>query len=321
MNESRKLTLAGVALTSLFLLLGCTSTLSSVKTLTVASGQSMLQDFLSKDAVRGKYLVSYTSLNGFMGRPLFVDLEHGSFPGNGPEAVLKNLAAAGYVGTVTETFSIVNMSGSYHGVWDGEPMSLTLTRVQQTNVFSGPFLVRGANGCPNGGTAAATAHKGGSVTLNFNHQTNPSNCIIWGAPPDHVGIASTDGHLAFTGTCQGRWGGGWGVSQCPLKVAGGASRPPLVGVTRYTYAWTRSFAKWISKPGLLRAGSVRVDRVDNLLLDPGGVSAQGRFFWHADLDGPATLVTGEHRATGEGAVSFGKQPDGDWVVTDYSIRR
>lgn len=304
-------------------------TCASKKNLTSSTGRSMLQDSLDKDELRGNYFVDYGQQEEFVDKPTFEDFEKGFFPAGGVGDALKRLMAAGYLGRAVETFSIQDIGGSYRGSWGNESVSLNLALRPGTNLFSGSFrteYTQYPGECFGGGTVTAIVEKAGPVSLDFNHKTNRYGCVMRGPPPPKVRITSGDGRLTLEGTCQGDYGGGWPTvgwrtRTCRVGLTNTGGSLPQVNITRFRYRYSQSFLKLVSKPGALQAGRVRVDKLDSLLLDPGGATAHGRFFWHVDLNEPSTIIAGKKRIEGEGGVLFGKQPDGDWVVVrEFGIR-
>jgi hypothetical protein len=90
-------------------------------------------------------------------------------------------------------------------------------------------------------------------------------------------------------------------------------------LTQFTYSLSPSASQLVTEPGrTIAGGDYQVAKVSNLLL-AGETSAEAEFEWTVALNAFATVVTGEPAITGTGKAQFGKQPDGEWILTDYYL--
>jgi hypothetical protein len=284
----------------------------------------MLEEALDKDQDRGSYFVDCDQLRTFIGRETTDDFQAGTFGRGTAEDVLKGLMGAGYLSRTVETSTIPDLAGSYSGRLGTnsqysrlKSMSFTLKWHEGTSQFSGPYRLEDPQvSCWMTGTAIAVAQKQGMVQLDFNQQAAGPDC--WLSPVvEDLDVSPQSGRgPRLAGPCPR----GPSPTSCDidLRTSGGAASQ--LTIRRYTYSFSQGFLKLMSKDGKLRGGPIQADEVRDLLLDPGGASAQGKFAWHANLNEPSKLVAGKPKVEGVGRVAFGKRPDGDWVVTEYGAQ-
>jgi hypothetical protein len=102
------------------------------------------------------------------------------------------------------------------------------------------------------------------------------------------------------------------------------SDPPNVvpiNVPIYSYSLsptTLGLVKVVDGHDVVDVGKIVVDSVDKLLL-VSETAAAGNFKWHRDYNKIGAALNGTNKQEGVGRVSFGKQPDGTWVITEVYI--
>jgi hypothetical protein len=112
-------------------------------------------------------------------------------------------------------------------------------------------------------------------------------------------------------------------SNHPLSLSGSASGPPIE-VKHYTYSFPPKFQSFVASGSSaeqkkVNAGKIEVGAFDHLVLQASETSAQGGFAWKVRYNELAKILSQKDSSEGIGHATFGKQPDGGWVVTGYGL--
>lgn len=276
---------------------------ASNKPLTASSAKAMLTESLKKKG--DAYMVTITSVARQIRSQTREDYSAASFGDSDPRAQVGRLLKAGYITQAREDLTYRNVTGTYkcntHSRWGNAIYTFTLSMQPGYNAVSGEYT--------------------------FDWQYSES------AGPVH-GEVMQDGHLrlvygpmssqtTYEITVEGNTtrltGPNLFVQDGGQMTVVGTGPGGFVTVPRYSYVFSDKFKELLDPSGdLIRGGKIEIDDVHNLLLATETVAA-ARVTWHADLNNAATILLGKDKIDGEGSATFGKQPDGAWVLTGFQM--
>lgn len=282
--------------------------------LTQTTGRLMLQQRINANG--NIYQVDYSQIGLLSGLYSFFPTNERGDDGT----VLTRFLDAGLVTEKVSEISVPDASGDFEGSFPGVNgphanecfyLYLTLTantlpRMNGTYRLEHPRPCAGAGNENTSGTFTAELVAIDRLAL---HNFTPS---LYGFSEGEVNIV-TAGGLFLVGNVR-KGGGSYAVN-----VEG---KPPLQfrTIKKYSHDFAPSFHSVIlGSTNFINGGRVTVDRLANLVL-VSPVEAQASFLWHVDFNKPAQVITQTMRETGVGTVSFRKQPNGRWLVWNYSLK-
>ena len=298
----------------------CTAGCNSTTHLTEASAKSMLVAKIKADH-RDVYLIPFDTIfpllakptrDDFNSGPLSTTIGQGIFTTTNPAAIVQRLLRAGYVTQSTSSYTVPNVSGSYNAEQiypKGDLMgratyAVTISMKDGDPTPSGQYDIRSwsFSGQPGGsawGPIGGSVESGGTVhikytglgtTGTYNYSQNGDKKTLTGTRPFLVG---------------------------PTLILIGTGPIGTITVPLYTYTLTSKFVPLpLPNQNQIAAGAVHIDSVSNVLLTS-DTEAHAEFAWHVDFNDAAKVLTGKPNAGGKGDIFFGKQPNGDWVITRY----
>lgn len=233
---------------------------------------------------------------------------------NGPLA-LNRLIRAGLI-TQTETeVTLPDISGEYEGSMTGcFNVSLTINQSKALPRMSGNYKVVTATGY----NTCTPINQVGT----FNGVVSPPNKLLIALEPPLYRfpsgelVISTESGIRLTGNVK-RYEV-TGSYTYPVELGATESKGGQLITKQYRYRFVRGFDDLIMGKEAVKAGIIKIDRLENLLLDS-TVEASASFYWHVDFNKAAQGLTGRLQQSGVGRASFRKQPDNRWVVTGYKL--
>jgi hypothetical protein len=234
-----------------------------------------------------------------------------------PQVVVQRLLKAGYVSQSQTSFTVPNVSADYHveltwpkGGWTrNATYALTLSMNPTYNSISGHYHVEawystGQHAMTADGPLTGTVDANGTVHLAYGSQYGATNA-------DYI-FKSENGEETLTGKQPFLTG-------MPTMTVVGHGPGGEITVPVYSYVLSSKF-ETLSPPHQdeIQAGRIEIDQITNLLLSS-ETMAQASFGWHVDFNDAAKALSGQDKVSGTGNVVFGKQPDGKWVVAEYSF--
>jgi hypothetical protein len=280
------------------------------KQLTQERAQLLLQERL--DADKNQVQIDYTEVNQLIDQPIWANVDALTPEEASADSRLTKLQQLAKAGLVTKTASdvfVANLTGEYSGsMTNCFSVQLSL-QMDSPPAVDGTYAVQSNNCWPrpdasamHGGRAVGSVSPSGQLALDFQ-------------PP----ITDRFPHATFTVAAFATFTELRGsTGQWPLSVSrfGDLSGKEI---RQYTYSMTPSATQLVTEPGkTIAGGQYSVTKVINLLL-AGETSAQADFEWSVSLNAFASAVVGEPTVTGTGKAEFGKQPSGEWVLTEYRI--
>jgi hypothetical protein len=300
-----KLWIVLMLLAAFLFISGC----ASRKTLTASSAREMLQEHINSQKA-GDFLLDYSGVVVFTNQQTYENYKEGRYEVRDPKLTFQRLLNDGLVTQSAETLTFLNLTGSYEGPWPvggDSHISITLSMTQGSSTVSGSFNVIyfGHRCCD--GAVSGEVDTSGTANLNFKTTT-----IYLG------GVSPTKAALSLRQSGNSSELQGMEVDRIPLNLHG-KSAGGEIRVNRYTYTFSTKFAEAVAEPSqTIKAGKIQVDSIDQLLLGS-ETMAGGKVNWHVNFNEVARTLAGEPEKRGVGTVLFGKQPDGTWVVANYSL--
>jgi hypothetical protein len=305
--------LCGIVL--LALATGCDR--ASTKTLNESSAKRMLTAKIN--AEKNAYLLNFSAARQAIQIPSHDDYTQGSYRGNDPRAAAQRLLRDGFMTQARQDSSFPNVSGNYKvdltlqkSTNNTVPTSLiqTFSLSQQPTdaTVSGQYNVDvfGGNSGPKidnfHGPLTGSVGRDGTVHLTYGTQ-------FGGTVADYK-FGSSGHDLTLTGK-QVFFNG------IPTMTLTGSGPGGSISVPSFSYAFSSKF-KPLPSPheDQIDAGEIEVGEVSDLLLVTETI-AQANFTWHVAFNDAAKALAGQTMASGTGGMTFGKQPDGNWVLHDY----
>jgi hypothetical protein len=231
-----------------------------------------------------------------------------------PQVVVQRLLKAGYVSQSQNSFTVPNVSGDYHADMSWVLMgsyhmratyALTVSMKPADNSISGHYHEESTGGGAQSadGPLSGTVDTNGTVHLIYGSQ--------YGGANEDCTFKSANGEKTLTG--KQPFLNGPDVSLTGHGPGGDITVPV------YSYALSSKFAS-LPPPHQdeIQAGKIEIDQISNLLLSS-DTMAQASFGWHVAFNDAAKALSGKDKVSGTGNVIFGKQPNGNWVVAEYSF--
>jgi hypothetical protein len=296
---------------------------SNQRQLTPESAKKMI---IGASDTKGKpFSVSYARLEPVVMASTLENYAEGQYPPGSAKQQIKDLIAGGYVSQSKEIKRIPIISGEYSGTYSEWNVTASFENVPDTDTIRGSFAqLHRPSQCHEGGQIGGVLGPDGSGLVEFVY-TKGGGCFSRGEQASAL-LTKSDG-TTFKGSCDGMWsdaaaGGVSGTMKCNLVFH--SPNPPsnYTEATRFHYSFDNKFTALAAQPQqkLISAGSITVDIVQNLLLGPSETMASGEFQWHVEFNDPARIIEGKQTTQGLGHAEFGKQPDGNWVLVNYSLR-
>ncbi len=303
-------------------LVGCDS--SSTSRLNESSGKSMLVAKMAADQ-KDKYVLAFGNIRQTLNEHTRNDYSQGVYPEYlsagfmqvpNPQVVVQRLLKAGYVSQSENSFTVPNVSGDYHAdmswvMWGSYHMhaiyAVTIAMKPSDNSISGQYHEESTGG----GAQSANGMLSGSV------DANGTVHLSYGGANEDYAFKSANGEEMLTGKLP-FLNGADGLNPLTGTLVGNG---PGGNITVPVYSYVLSSKFEILPPphqDEIQAGKIEIDQITNLLL-ASDTMAQASFGWHVDFNGAAKALSGKDKITGTGNVVFGKQPDGKWVVANYSF--
>ena len=306
-------------LTLLALVVGCEGG-SSTKNLTESSAKRMLVAKISADN-KDNYLLNFDAVSETIREPIREDYADGTYRINDPRLAVGRLIKAGYIIQSRKEFTVPNVSGNYKVelTWPKEVSSIALRNAIYTfslsmeptfSTVSGKYSVdswvnSGQETMSANGPLIGSVSQDGTVQLAYVTQ--------YGSRIEEAYKFSTSGQgVTLTGNQPF-------LNGIPTMTLTGSGAGGTISVPSFTYVFSDKF-KPVAPPNAnqIVAGKIVVDEVSNLLLVTETI-AQANFTWHVTFNDAAKALTGQTTASGAGQMTFGKQPDGNWVLAEYHI--
>jgi len=285
-----------VALATLLALTGCG------KALTPNRARGLVDDYLVKQQV----MIPVGDLTSRIG-PQYP--EKVSVPG------IRRLIETGYVEEKAIKVSYPDLSGSYQGVWPDAYMGNQPDQISaqiSVNAQSRPPFVILQYSIHN---FSFNSNKTGSCR-GIEGDDFWMDCTgDWGTRPVRIHVLlNRDNPDVLTGeyTIESAF-----VKQGPMNLHG-SSAHRNIEQEKYSYTWTGKVPSGAIMNGAIKLDHVSMDSCENLLLN-GETAASCRLKWHSGLDTFRKGVFGRDQLAGEISASFGKQPDGNWIVTTAQL--
>ncbi|MHB1488203.1 MAG: hypothetical protein ACYCZM_11720 [Acidimicrobiales bacterium] len=306
-------------LTLLALVVGCQGG-SSTKNLTEQSAKRMLVAKISAEN-KDNYLLNFDAVSEISREPTREDYAEGTYRINDPILAVGRLIKAGYIVQSRKDFTVPNVSGNYRVElkWPKEVSSIALRNAIYTfslsmeptfSTVSGKYSLdswvnSGQETMSANGPLIGSVSEDGTVQLAYVTQ--------YGSRIEEAYKFSTSGQgMSLTGNQPF-------LNGIPTMTLTGSGPRGTISVPSFSYAFSDKF-KPLASPNSneIVAGKIVVDEVNNLLLATDTV-AQARFTWHVIFNDAGRALSGEPRVSGTGNMIFGKQPDGNWVLSEYEF--
>lgn len=298
----------GLAL--LALVVGCEGG-NSTKNLTESSAKGMLRTKISADK-KGDYRLSFFDVSQAIRNPTREDYTQGAFRNNDPKAAVQRLLRAGFITQSRTDSTVPNVSGKYKVNLDfpKNPFmsyatyTFDLSMQPTYSTVTGQYTVDATNYKANG-PLTGTVSPDGTVQLAYGSQ--------FGSTVVSYKFASNGQSVTLTGKQP------FFNINCPTMTLTGNGPGGSLLVPTFSYSFSDKF-KPLPSPNVneIYAGGIEIDEVSNLLLATETI-AQARFTWHVIFNDAAKALTGQTTVSGTGDIIFGKQPDGNWVLSEYHI--
>ena len=251
-----------------------------------------------------------------------------------PEQLLpsmKRLLDHGYIEQKSYKIIYPDLSGTYTGGWAYPQFSRGIgIRVTLSTDQSRPPNVTGSytaecgefdRGALKRRFDCGTGSLAGSLGRQPPYILNPSNHRAFSVWPEELGSFSLMSITLQLGSSDDTLAGYFqlisGV-QNPLLLTGKNSHRNIEQ-DEYSYNWSQTFPQtFMNGPSMLNLGHGVIDSCDNLLLGS-ETSASCVVKWHVDLDTPRSALMGPNRVEGTVSATFGKQPDGTWIITSLDL--
>jgi hypothetical protein len=293
-------------------ILGCLACSSSHKSLTQATGQSLIQSEIEKPS-SGMFLLDYSAVLPFMGKETYQNYATGAY--SQPELqMMQRLIQSGLVAQHASAVSLPDVSGTYAGRFSNyeEFNPVTLVMRQDSPAVSGTYVERQINtaspgvvGCE--GAIAGHVNENNTVTLTFFNAKVTCGCIT----PDETTFSI--GQSELRDVIRTATGNNY-ILDLSGKRTGGEIR-----IERYRYDFTPKFLEMAKTRNNANGGSVEVVDVESILLGPTETSAETQFHWRVALNPVGKAIAGKNEITGEGSAEFRKTAEGEWVCTRASM--
>jgi hypothetical protein len=306
-------------LTLLALVVGCEGG-SSTKNLTESSAKRMLVAKISADN-KDNYLLNFDAVSETIREPIREDYADGTYRINDPRLAVGRLIKAGYIIQSRKEFTVPNVSGNYKVelTWPKEVSSIALRNAIYTfslsmeptfSTVSGKYSVdswvnSGQETMSANGPLIGSVSQDGTVQLAYVTQYGSRIEEAYKFSISGQGVTLT-GNQPF-------------LNGIPTMTLTGSGPGGTISVPSFSYAFSAKF-KPLAPPNAnqIVAGKIVVDEVSNLLLATDTV-AQARFTWHVVFNDAGRALSGEPTVSGTGNMIFGKQPDGNWVLSGYEF--
>jgi hypothetical protein len=276
---------------------GCAQT---TKTLNETSAKRMVIDQMKTKG--DVFLVQLDSVVDEIHSPTREDYIAGSYAEASPKAAVQRLLKSGYLNQSREDLKLINITGTYKtegNVCGKEVYTFALSMQPSSPVVSGQYTYNhlyqdGQQGMKIDGPVTGEVKPDGSVTLFYGPMNARSDYTI---KADGTSII-LDGPKFFS---------------CTKVVATGSGPGGFITVPKYSYAYADKLKALLDASGKLKAGTIKVDDVHNLLLETDTI-ATARCAIHIDLNAAGAAVLGKAILPDQREVTFRKQPDGTWVL-------
>lgn len=309
--------LCGLAL--LALAVGCKGG-SSTKSLTESSAKRMLIAKMSAEN-KDDYLLDFDAVSEVIREPTREDYTDGTYRINDPRLAVGRLVKAGYITQSRKDFTVPNVSGNYRVElkWPKEVSSIALRNAIYTfslsmeptfSTVSGKYSLdswvnSGQETMSANGPLIGSVSEDGTVQLAYVTQYGSRIEEAYKFGISGQGVTLT-GNQPF-------------LNGIPTMTLTGNGPGGTISVPSFSYAFSDKFKPLASpRANEIVTGKIVVDEVSNLLLVTETV-AQANFTWHVTFNDAAKALTGQTTASGTGQMTFGKQPDGNWVLAEYHI--
>jgi len=239
----------------------------------------------------------------------FEDYSLGVYQIQDPRARVQRLLKGGYITQSVENLAFPNISGTYAfdvvpSVWvtkGSHSMTLLMkpgsSSVSGSYTYNGWFREQHTNAFQ--GPVSGEVSQGGTATLRVSGGEGTYHIVIAG---NNIKLTGPD--LFY--------------NEPPITLAG-TGPGGSVTVPKFLYAMSSGLTQFLTAShDAIKAGTIQVDDLSELLLLT-DTHAGARFRWHVDLCEPAKQVLGQNTVAGTGHVEFGKQPNGEWVLTGYDF--
>jgi hypothetical protein len=302
--------------TILLMLSGCGS-----KTLTESRARSLVQarmDLAAKATGQDGLLVDPYELTATL---------NNRYPQKLTSVGMRRVVGDGYIEEQTPKAIYPDLTGNFHGQWVYPWLSSVSFIVDITvNSQNRPPMI----------TANYTGRCGGSQLVPTMQNCQTGSCQ--GLQPEH-GVISLSCSTTFnSGTTtnvvgldlnpqadQNRITGNFRLQYAtvvtpnvtPMSLEGAFNRK-TIEQEQYVYVWSKKFpADLLFANRFIRLDDAAVDSCENLLLQT-ETTASCTCKWHSNLSKPLTSMYGKNRLDGTIQATFGKQPDGNWMVTNVN---
>jgi hypothetical protein len=276
---------------------GCAQT---TKTLNEASAKRMMIEQLKTNG--DVFLVQLNSVGDEIHSPTREDYVTGSYAEASPKAAVQRLLKSGYLNQSREDLRLINITGTYKAegnVCGKEVYTFSLSMQPSSPAVSGQYTYNhlyqdGQQGMKIDGPVTGEVMPDGTLTLFYGPMNARSDYTI---KADGTTIV-LDGPKFFS---------------CTKVIATGTGPGGFIAVPKYSYSYTEKFKALLDATGKLKAGTIKVDDVHNLLLETDTI-ATARCAIHIDLNAAGAAVLGKAILPDQREVTFRKQPDGTWVL-------
>jgi hypothetical protein len=293
---------------------------SSTKSLTESSAKRMLAaKFIAEN--KDDYRLNFYAVSEAIRVPTSEDYAEGTYRVNDPRLAVGRLIKAGYITQSRKDFTVPNVSGNYRVelTWPKEVSSIALRNAIYTfslsmgptdSTVSGKYTLdswvnSGQETMSANGPLIGSVGQDGTVQLAYVTQYGSRINEAYKFTSSGQGVNLT-GNQPF-------------LNGIPTLTLTGSGAGGTISVPSFTYVFSDKF-KPVAPPNAnqIVAGKIVVDEVSNLLLVTETI-AQANFTWHVTFNDAAKALTGQTTASGAGQMTFGKQPDGNWVLAEYHI--
>jgi Prokaryotic membrane lipoprotein lipid attachment site len=290
-----------ITLTAVAFLAGC----SPSKQLNETTGRDLLEQEISKT----QFMTPVSEVQHLLVRTQ-TDYASTSASGKNMAAVMKRLLDKGMVTAKVEVLTYPKISGKF--VASPSPVcagrvsvgdTISLENIPSSDAVKGEFVQTGCDGSEQREPVEGTVTSDGALSLGIGGSWLQTRASY----EEHGGAADIRFSLLK---------GYQSTDICRGKATG-----QKVEVKWYEYSFTPGFAGKITTADTgpaFAAGSIEVKEVSNLRLDT-ETRAECTFSWEVALNNEGVAFYGTDKQTGKGQASFGKKPDGSWMVLNWGL--